>query len=435
MRLMVVDDPRLGEMAQREWSARSDTPLELNNIAEAEFAAAVQAGKLSERADAIIFPPRYLGGLAESKMITKVPKRSLDSESLAYSDIFNLPRRREATWGETTFAIPLGSPTFVLAYRGDLVAEEPPKDWEEVDGWLSKFKDKADSDSIWLGQPMAGNFPAQVLLARAASRIRMPGQISTLFDFRTLEPLIDQPPFVRSLDELVDCAKTSPAESQQWTMQQLQRAFESGSCVAAILWMVPPDPNVETPELAEGVQIRFAQLPGSKQVYSYSENAWTERRNGRATSVPLIGIDGRMAAVVKSSRRQKSAWNLLNQLAGTEMLINLSSASQATAPVRHLQVDQSQRWTGLHIEAAAAREYGATIKQALSGTTELTSPNFPGQREYMSALSVAIRKVIAGEATSQKALDQVKIEWTVLNEKRGAEKQLKAYARSLGIEP
>ena len=224
LRLLVVDDAALAAVAQREWQARSQTRLEISQISEDDL-----LGKLATpdgielKTDAILYPSRLLGELAERKLIATLPNLYYDGELLSISDVFPLIRRAEIMWGESTYAVPLGSPQFVLAYHEDVVAEmpefQPPATWDAFSRWLEQLSNDAAYPSV-VAQPLAGRSASALLLARAAGYIRQSGQVSTLFNFRTMEPMIDRPPFVRALRELVADAQYGLAAKSigRWRM-------------------------------------------------------------------------------------------------------------------------------------------------------------------------------------------------------------------------
>ena len=139
-----------------------------------------------------------------------------DSSSLARSpgvrqeDLFDLPGVRETAWGETIFAVPLGSPVMVLFYRADLFAhfgKQPPQTWAEYQQLVEFFarrenlKDWPATSNLpagWCGavEPLAVGWAGKTLLARAAAYAKHRDYYTTLFDRDTMAPRIAGPPFV-----------------------------------------------------------------------------------------------------------------------------------------------------------------------------------------------------------------------------------------------
>ena len=144
-RLLVVDDAALAQKIGRvkgEWEARSGAPLEVKEMGVSELAAAK-----SLAADVVVYPSIELGDLAERELLRPIPAAWLDRPEYAKKDLFELPGLRETAWGETTYAVPLGSPVLVLFYRTDLFThfgKRPPQTWAEYQG-LVEFFDLRDN--------------------------------------------------------------------------------------------------------------------------------------------------------------------------------------------------------------------------------------------------------------------------------------------------
>src|SRR6185503_18895230 len=143
---------------------------------------------------------------AESGLISPLESTVLEDADFNYRDIFDQIRLGEMRWGARTLATPLGSPQLLLVYRADVLEKQgltAPADWTEFQQIAQRLHaDSAASDQPVTLEPLADGWSGQLLLARAASYAMHREQISPLFRLDNMAPLIDQPPYVRALEEL-----------------------------------------------------------------------------------------------------------------------------------------------------------------------------------------------------------------------------------------
>jgi len=433
LRVLVVDDESLGVVAQREWLAVSDAQLELTNVSLETFRERLLSTEPDAfQSDVVIYPTVWLGTLAEGKHIAPMPRRVRESELFAESDILPWVRKGEVAWGEKTYAVPLGSVMLAIAARVPAIQTDEddsrlPATWSELPAWRG-----ADTR---VAQPLAEGWAALSHLTRAAAYVRSRGQVSTLFDFRSMRPLIDSPPFVRALEELVASAATLP-EQVDWTPLDVQHALTDGKCDIGLTWMSsvkskerPDDsPTGDTPSW------KFSESPGSGDVYRASEKKWSTHRDGEIARVPLIGLSGRVGSVLKKSRRQRAAWSFLAKMSAGELSTRVSSASPSTGPFR-LSHQSARSWMDRSIGATAAREYGVAVTTAYSRNLVLHGLRIPGHEEYLAKLDAAVRSAVQGNGEPAALLKQVANDWQQITESRGLDQQRDAFARNLGLEP
>jgi multiple sugar transport system substrate-binding protein len=235
IRLLVVDDSALAKSVGRlktEWQARTGGALEIKEVPAVELLTAELLG-----GDAVIYPSHQLGTLAERDLIVPVPEEILKSPALDWPDVLELIQVAESTWGQRVFAIPFGSPLLTCYYRADLLeraGREPPKTWTEYQELVEYFSqrenlgDAVAHDAPWFGtvEPLGPGWAGRVLLARAAAYAKHRDNYSTLFRIDSMEPLIDTPPFVRALEELVAAARHSPPDSISFDPSAARRHFK-----------------------------------------------------------------------------------------------------------------------------------------------------------------------------------------------------------------
>lgn len=439
LRLVVVDDPEFADAILAQWAARAETQLDVRQITIAEM---LDDAK-SLDTDVVIYPSRYLGELVERRLIMPLPTEAISAKDFEWSDILELVRLRETAWGEKTYAVPLGSPVPLLWYRPDLLqaaSVEVPRTWPAYVEAAKKLANRESlgaaasaADRPWSGtlEPLASSSAVDIFFAHAAASVRHRSQYSTLFDFRTMEPLINGPAFVEALEQLVEIARLSP-ESLTRGVDQVRESFVRGECAMAIAWPSRGAPQVR--DLPAPRPVAFSELPGSDRVYNASEKKWESRRAEESSMVPLLGAAGRIGSITRESPRARSSLNLLRLLSSTAWSTEVAPQSKSTAPFRHSHRDHASNWLDEGLDSGAGESYFEAIQSANSRPLYLLTLRLPGRDEYHAALASAIDAALRGELAPTDALEQAATRWREITAKRDLEKQRQAYRRSLGLE-
>jgi ABC-type glycerol-3-phosphate transport system substrate-binding protein len=433
--LLVVDDPRLGEAIKREWRGTTEKEVTVLNVSASDLAT---ANRLP--GDAVIFAGGLIGLLAERGLIVPIEPAALEDSKFNYRDIFDQIRLREMRWAGRSLAAPLGSPQLLLAYRPDCLARaglEPPSDWASYQQAIARLAERSSlgdlapsADQPWQAaiEPLADGWAGQLLLARAAAYALHREHVSPLFRFENLEPLIDQPPYIRALEELVAAAKTGGFSDRLMAPAQVFAELQAGHCAMAISW--PPADAAETSTGQTNQQIAFDMLPGATQAYRFATKTWEDRAVDESSHVPLLSISGRMAAVAASTSDPGRAQSLVLWLAGREVSQQIGSHSAATTLFRNSQVTASSRWTS-SLSPESSRQYADVLAQSLNSARAFPGLTLPGRIDYLAALDEAVRQAIDGKPASEALADAAK-KWRGITDKLGVESQRRANARSLG---
>ena len=434
LRLLVIDDPELAEVIPFEWQARMGSELQVTQMTSAEFFADT---KKSLQADIVVFPGPLIGELVEGQHIVKIPtslltdKESDDSESdenrFAWQDVFPLVRTQECQWGKRVYMLPLGSPSLVMMVRQDILEQvdhEIPTTWDEYRQLVDALAD-SEVEPNRVIEPRGEGWTAKMMLARSAAYARNRQQISTLFDFQSMEPLIDSPAFERALNEMKETKVESVANPHVAANE-----FFAGKAAVAIGW----PSNARSKESSEKpVSVTFASLPGSLDYYSRRGDEWLSR-DGEASShhVPLIGIEGRFVAVTRECKRNIAALGMARLLTGRQWSNLLGPRSKSTTLFRTSQVTHATTW--VEPEAAtAASEYGRVVRQSLTRPAWLFSMRIPQQHRYMQVLDETVQQSIGDGVDAKESLEKVTAEWSKITDEVGLVKQKLAYQRSLGL--
>ncbi|MFZ5829473.1 MAG: ABC transporter substrate-binding protein [Planctomycetota bacterium] len=437
---------------QGEWQVQSGAELVVHSVTGADL---LSYDKL--HSDAVIVPSHMAGPLVELGWVKPLPQSLATASSGDWTEVFELLRQREATWGSQVIAVPFGSPVFVVYYRPDLLQKlrrNVPKTWTEYQSLAEALSNPQSLEinpvegGAWSGtlEPLGPGWAGLTLLARAAAYAKHPSNYSTVFDIRTMEPLVGGPPFVRALEELVAVAQQGSAEQLMYSPDDVRRAFWSGQCGMAITWptaadsatslkrrvMATEEGETEAPlTVAEGVTVAFAELPGSPEVFDVGSRTWS-RREGDEVHVPLVSISGRVGIVSAGSQHSQGARNLLMWLSSDENSVRVSAECSSTTLYRTQHLQDPESWLEPPAVGAAA-PYALLTERTLSRQQSVSALPIPGRAEYLSALDEAVGRAVRREVPPREALIGVSAKWQEITERLGREKQRKAYLHSLGL--
>ena len=435
LKLLVVDDPDLAREIERQWNARGSGELVVEAIDRKRLETMRRLP-----ADMIVFPSRLLGRLAMEQLIGPWP---ISGEGAGRSDpdVFPLQRFREMRWGATWYAVTFGSPQFVLYLRNDrleALRREIPLTWEAYAELAEQLHREAQSKAAGvtpfaLAEPLGPGWAAPVLLARAAGYVGHASQYSGLFDFTSMEPLINEPPFVQALEELVAAARLAPPEVLEADPATVKRWFYEGKVALAWGWPTRTfDIAAEVDKPIEVDSVRFARLPGARKAYLFGQSEWASRGSRDDPHVPLLGTAGRLGAVVRGTSRRQEAAAALAWLSGKEIGVTISTASPATTAYRASH-RSDLRWLDQGLPDVLAAQYGDLVQQSQSQGVALFSPRIPGASRYLSVLDEAVRRAVREQASAQECLDEVAKKWANITRELGKDAQIEAYHRSLGL--
>lgn len=445
LRILVLDDPPLAKAIADEWNTRAEIQLKV-----VEETSDVCITMLEEKrpfdSDIIVYPAYWMGELVQRERILPVPLEVLNDRTTEWQDVLPLVRQRELTWGTQVYALSLGSSHYVLYYRPEIFAQldlSPPSTWEEyaqvADQLASLGKTGFTADvpgDPWyaVAEPWGPGWSGTTLLARAAGYAKHRNNYSTLFRYKTMEPLINGPPFVRALEELLAVAPFAPANASKLTPRGIFDLFKAGHCAMAISWPTNRQSAASDLTTDKFVSTAIAELPGSKEVYHIQDKAWQQRKVKDDFRVVLLGVAGRLVSVTDECRSRRTAFRLLMFLTGSELGGIIAPHSDATTVYRQSQLTNPSAWFPSSTPSSVTRQYGELVETMQTRVSSLSPPRIPGRARYMEALDNAVHQALVGNLSAQEALDEAATQWREITSSHGIEAQSVAYRRSLGLD-
>jgi ABC-type glycerol-3-phosphate transport system substrate-binding protein len=411
LRLLVVGDDAMAVAAEGlrgEWEGQTGSMLSIVR------AAKLDAASLEPKPDAVVLPVELLPAAAASGGFAELPRPLIDDGDVgevkahtgdppkarkAWTGVYSALKLRPARWGTKTVAVPLGSPTLVCYYRPDLldrIGAKPPRTWADYRKAVEALSDRAKlgpaappEGKPWSGayEPLGPGWAGWTLIARAAPYAAHRAHYSVLFHIDSMEPLIDGPPFVRALTELVEAAKFSPPDARQSDPAAARRAFWQGRCATALTWPTAADKSVdnaaEKSDLLKGEAppVGVCELPGSVDVYTLDSKAWETRREGEDTRVTVLGMAGRVGVVPAGANSVSGGARLLLWLADDPWNRQIGPVSPQSTMIRTSDEKAARVWVEKPMSAKGATDYASVTHKNFMRSQVMLALRMPGWEE------------------------------------------------------
>ena len=250
------------------------------------------------------------------------------------------------------------------------------------------------------------------------------------FDLETMEPLINNPGFVEALDDWVAATKYVPPGGINFGLGDEINSFGGGQTLFSFSW---DDAFVAAMEDGSPIKnkVGAAPLPGAEKVWNREDGSWDIGHN----QAPYI-VWGGAVGVAGKSKNQEMALDYLCFFAnGANHRADIAICRFGVNPFKKSDFDPQiyidhQGWDPL-----IAKSYAATIVGMEEFNTNRVFPlRVPGIFQFTSAVAVGTSKALAGQLSSQEALDEVAAEWNKILDRVGRDVVKEAYAVGVKLE-
>jgi multiple sugar transport system substrate-binding protein len=397
--------------------------------------------------DIFVVLPLWKGTFLHGNHIAPVPewvKRRIDWE-----DVLPIYRNHVLTWDNTAYGLPYDGDCINLYYRRDLFANAdyrrrfeaeygyplaPPRTWEQYrdiatffNGW--DWDGDGNTEYGHAGLRLKGDVTLLQFFARAAAYAKHPDHPGYYFDPQDMTPRINNPGFVRALEEYVANIAIGPPGMASYAGHDVRNAFAAGEVAMAIDWADLGIYSVNSPVSVIHDKVGYAQIPGSERVYNPQSGEWEVRFNQPSS------ISGSwMFLVNRDSKYQELAFTFAAHMTSPKLTRRLTAtAGNAVNPSRFSHFDNAEAWEAGGFTTDSARRYLDTITESLQNPNVVTDITIPGAGRYYRALDDAIGRAVQGELTAQQALDLAAEEWQAITDRLGRAEQARFYRQTLNL--
>ncbi len=361
------------------------------------------------------------------------------------------------TWDGKTYRISIDGDCHNFNYRTDYfeskeladawAAEghegpwEVPTTWQkvqEVTKFLKGKKDPFGGDAYGYLDPLKGwgGFGFYFLGSRATAYAKHPDDPAFLFDPDTMKPRINNPAWVRAIQDVLDAIDSQPPDqlnADPGTTGFQQFLAGTGSMLS---WWGDIGSNAKTSDgSVVGDVVGFSILPGSDDVYNSKTGKWETLPSGPnyAPNMAYLGWGVYvMARVDSDSKKHKAAWSAAAHLGGKDISLWAAAYPSGFQPYRnsHFNIDE---WVAAGYDRAFIEDYLSSEADSYNHPNAAIEPRIPGIFQYYSVAEDELAKIYAGQYDAQTGADNIAAAWEKITDQIGREQQIKLYKASLGL--
>jgi multiple sugar transport system substrate-binding protein len=360
------------------------------------------------------------------------------------------------TWEGKTYRVSIDGDCHNFNYRTDYFADaelaaawkseghegnwEVPKTWQKVQE-VSKFlkgKKIGSEDAYGYLDPLKGwgGFGFYFLASRATAAVKHPDDKAWLFDADTMKPRINNPGWVRTIQDVVDLIPSQPNDqlnADPGTTGFQQFLAGTGSMLS---WWGDIGSSAKTSDTSVvGDKVAFSILPGSDDVYNAKTGAWDKLASGPnfAPNMAYLGWGVYvMARVDGDENKKKAAWSAAAHLGGKDISLWCAAYPSGFQPYRQSHFNTAE-WVAAGYDEGFIKSYLSSEADSYNHPNAAIEPRMPGIFQYYSVAEDELAKIYAGKYPSvQAGADAIAAAWDKITDQIGRESQIKLYKASLG---
>ena len=360
------------------------------------------------------------------------------------------------TWDGKTYRISIDGDCHTFSYRTDVFSDPdlaaawkaeggegewgPPRTWQKVQAVTKFLKGKQINGQDVFGYLDAakswGGFGFYFLESRATAYAKHPDDKAWLFDADTMKPRVNNPAFVRAIQDVIDALPAEPPDqinADPNTTAFLQFLAGTGSMLA---WWGDVGSMARTSDgSVVGDLVGFDILPGSDDVYNAKTGQWDTLPSGPnfAPNMAYIGWGVYvMARVDGDEKKKKAAWSAAAHLGGKDISLWMSAYPSGYQPYRNSHFNIPE-WVEAGYDEAYITSYLDSNKNSYNHPNAAIEPRIPGIFQYYSVAEDELQKTFAGQNDAQTGADNIAAAWEKLTDQIGRDKQIELYKASLGM--
>ncbi|TPL01247.1 MULTISPECIES: sugar ABC transporter substrate-binding protein [unclassified Mesorhizobium] len=440
----------------KPWEAYTGAKISWIDLAQADYNARLQQSIATGTVDFDIIEmgAPFEGDVCGKGLTSEMPdwvKKQID-----FDDLVNYLKPPVGTWDGKQYRVTIDGDTHNFNYRTDVFADADlakawkesgattewgvPKTWQEVQAVTKFLKGKQFKGQDVYGYLDApkpwGGFGFYFLGSRATAYAKHPDDKAWLFDADTMKPRINNPAWVRAIQDVIDALPSEPAD--QINADPNTTAFQQflAGTGSMIPWWGDVGSNVKTNDSSViGDVTGFSILPGSDDVYNSKTGQWDKLASGPnyAPNCAYLGWGVYvMARVDKDEKKKKAAWSAAAHLGGKDLSIWTAMYPSGFQPYRNSHFNIPE-WVAAGYDEAFITSYLKSEGDSYNHPNAAIEPRIPGIFQYYSAAEDILANTFAGKMKAQEGADAIAAAWEKLTDQIGRENQVKLYKASLGM--
>lgn len=443
----------------KPWEAYTGAKINWIDLAQADYNARLQQSIATGTVDFDIIEmgAPFEGDVCGKGLASEMPdwvKDVIDMDD--YVDYLKAP---VGTWDGKTYRVSIDGDCHNFNYRTDYFDNTDfaaawkdeghdsewalPTTWQQVQEVTKFLKGKTDPLS---GLPAHGyldplkgwgGFGFYFLGSRATAYAKHPDDPAFLFDPDTMKPRVNNPAWVRAIQDVLDVIDAQPADqinADPGTTGFQQFLAGTGSMLS---WWGDIGSSAKTSDSSVvGDVTGFSILPGSDDVYNSKTGEWETLESGPnfAPNMSYLGWGVYvMARVDGDAKKKKAAWSAAAHLGGKDLSLWCSAYPSGFQPYRnsHFNIEE---WVEAGYDEAFIKDYLGSEADSYNHPNAAIEPRIPGIFQYYSVAEDELAKIYAGKyASAQEGADKIAEAWEKITDQIGRESQIALYKASLGM--
>ncbi|GLS34162.1 multiple sugar transport system substrate-binding protein [Mesorhizobium albiziae] len=444
----------------KPWEAYTGAKINWIDLAQADYNARLQQSIATSTVDFDILQmgAPFEGDVCGKGLTSEMPdwvKAQIDMQ-----DVVSYLQPPVGTWDGKQYRITVDGDAHNFNYRTDVFSDAAlaeawkadtgdkaglaewgvPKTWQQVQATTKFLKGKQVGGQDvygYLDAPKAwGGFGFYFLGSRASAYAKHPDDKAWLFDPDTMKPRINNPAWVRAIQDVIDALPSEPPD--QINADPNQTAFQQflAGTGSMVVWWGDVGSNVKTNDSSVVGDITgFSILPGSDDVYNSKTGQWDKLASGPnyAPNCAYIGWGVYvMARVDSDEKKKKAAWSAAAHLGGKDLSLWCAAYPSGFQPYRNSHFNIPE-WVAAGYDEAFISSYLKSEADSYNHPNAAIEPRIPGIFQYYSVAEDELAKTFAGQGTAQEGADRIAAAWEKITDQIGRENQIKLYKASLGM--
>jgi multiple sugar transport system substrate-binding protein len=440
----------------KAWADYTGATINWIDLAQADYNARLQQSIATGTVDFDIteMGAPFEGDVCGKGLASEMPdwvKKQIDMD-----DYVGYLKAPVGTWNGKTYRVSCDGDCHNFNYRSDVFADAGlaeewkkagnttewavPTTWQQVNAVTKFLKGKQLNGQDLYGylDPTKGwgGFAFYFLGSRATAYAKYPGNPAFLFDPDTMKPMVNNPAWVRAIQDVIDCLPSEPADqlnADPGTTGFQQFLAGTGTMLS---WWGDIGSNAKTNDSSViGDTCAFSILPGSDDVYNPKAGAWEKLASGPnfAPNMAYIGWGIYVMARVDSDPvKQKAAWSLAAHLGGKDISLWMAAYPSGFQPYRqsHFNIPE---WVTAGYDEKFITSYLKSEGDSYNHPNAAIEPRIPGIFQYYSEAEDILANIYAGKMTAQEGADAIAAAWEKRTDQLGRDSQIKLYKASLGM--
>ena len=361
------------------------------------------------------------------------------------------------TWDGKTYRLSIDGDCHTFSYRTDVFSDAAlaeawkaeggqgewgvPKTWQQVQAVTKFLKGKqVNGQDVfgYLDAPKAwGGFGFYFLGSRATAYAKHPDDKAWLFDPETMKPRVNNPAWVRAIQDVIDALPSEPpdqlnADPNQTAFVAVPRRHRLDAVVVGRRRLQRQDQRRfggrRRHRLLDPARLR-RRLQHQDRRHGTSSPA---ARTTRPTWPISAGAFTSWRAVDSDEKKHKAAWSCAAHLAGKDISLWMAAYPSGFQPYRNSHFNIPE-WVAAGYDEAFISSYLFSNRDSYNHPNAAIEPRIPGIFQYYSIAEDELAKIFAGQSDAQKGADNIAAAWEKITDQIGRDNQIKLYKASLGM--